>query len=468
MPSIRPFAALCALSLCAIVAPAQSSAAPAVSNLVAFSVSNPIGNVLQGEDGAIYGVTAPGTTIAGGLLYRAAADGTGVSTLFQIDSEQAVQPQAGLTLGSDGMFYGTTGYGSRNESSTTGTVFRISASGTGFEVIHRFATATSTNAEFAAINTDGAFPEAEMIEGSDGYLYGVTSAGGPNGTGAIFKVSHDGADFKVLHTFAADTDTTTAGLVVTVDGAAPKGPLVEGADGFFYGTASRGGANGRGTVFRVAADGSVFEVLHVFSATTADATTGQLENADGAAPVAGLIDGGDGTFYGVTSVGGADGLGVLFAISPDGGTFTVLHQFTGADGARPVAELLLGSDGKLYGTTSAGGTNSSGTASTLGTIFSIDRDGTNFSSLHSFDGTIGSAPSSRLVEVGNAEFIGLLASGGKCGYGTLFRYSGAGTTYTGDERCGRKKSNNNSGGGSGGPALVLLLGSLAWLRRKVV
>ncbi|HET9693370.1 MAG TPA: choice-of-anchor tandem repeat GloVer-containing protein, partial [Steroidobacteraceae bacterium] len=237
---------------------------------------------------------------------------------------------------------------------------------------------------------------------------------------------------------------------------------------FLYGTASLGGANGRGTVFRIGSDGSGFQVLHTFSATTADTTTGQLENTDGALPQAGLVDGGDGYFYGVTTVGGTEGLGVLFAISPDGATFTVLRHFDGPSGARPSAELLLGDDGKLYGTASAGGETSSGTASTLGTLFAIDRvaAGGSFARLHSFDGAVGTTPGSRLVQLGDADFVGTLAGGGVCGNGAIYRYSGAGASYEGSDRCGRSGNNNNDGGGHGGPVLVLLLGSLAWLRRR--
>jgi uncharacterized repeat protein (TIGR03803 family) len=471
MSRIRSVLALCALGLCAGGAHAQTTT-PAVSNLIAFSISTPTGNLALGSDGAIYGVSSAGTSVAGGLIYRAAIDGSSIRTVFQIDPAQGLQPLAGLTVGSDGLFYGTTRFGSVNETSTTGTVFRIAPSGTDFTVLHRFATATQTNADFNAINTDGAYPEAELTEGrllgsedSDGYLYGVTRAGGPNGTGAVFKVSRDGADFHVLHTFAADTDTTTSGLVKTVDGAAPQGKLVQDAERMLYGTTSLGGDNGRGVVFRLATDGSGFQVLHTFGATTNDTTTGQPENDDGAIPVAGLTDGGDGFFYGVTSVGGTEGLGVVFAISPDGGTFRVMHHFDGTTGARPAVELLLGTDGKLYGTTDAGGVTSSNAASTLGTIFSIERDGSGFLRLHSFDGSAGATPGSGLVQVGDADFVGTTTSSGRCGYGALYRYKGDGTVIDGDDRCGRRR--NNSGGGHGGPALVLLLGSLAWWRRKV-
>ena len=185
-------------------------------------------------------------------------------------------------------------------------------------------------------------------------------------------------------------------------------------------------------------------------------------------PTAGLVDGGDSFFYGVTSIGGTEGLGVLFAISPDGVTFTPLKHFDGATGARPTSELMLGSDGRLYGVTSAGGLTASNAASTLGTIFSVDRAGTSFERLHSFDGTAGAAPNSRLVQIGVGDFIGTTVSSGQCGYGALFRYRGDGTAFTGNDRCGRTNANNNdSGGGYGGPALLLLLGSLVGLRRKV-
>ena len=467
MLPIRLAVALGALSLCAHVALGQAT--PAVSNLAAFSFSNPTGNLLLGDDGALYGVSAPTTSLTGGLIYRATVDGSAITTLYQMDIEDALQPQAGLTLGSDGMFYGTTRFGRAGETSTPGTVFKVSQTGTGFTVIHRFATSTGNNADFNPQNTEGAFPETELIEAADGdliHLYGVTTAGGPFGTGAVFRVSRDGTDFDVLHTFAADTDTTTSGLVITADGAAPRGQLLQVGE-FLYGTTAQGGANGRGTVFRIGLDGNGFELLHEFTATTNDATTGQPENPDGSTPTAGLVDGNDGFLYGVTTVGGTDGLGVVYSIAVTDGAFEVVHHFDGETGARPAAELLLGSDGKLYGTTSAGGVDASNAASTLGTIFAIDRwaAGANLTRLHSFDGTVGTAPASRLVQLGDGDFVGTAGGGGNCGYGAIYRYRADGTAFEGNDRCGRSR-NNNSGGGRGGAAFVLLLGSLAWLRRR--
>ena len=460
---LRITSALCALSLSAPVALAQT-ATPAVSTVVAFNVSSPSGNLVRGSDGALYGTTVPATLTAGGLIYRATADGSDVRTIYQISlADDGSSPQAGLTLGSDGMLYGTTKFGRAGEGTSAGTIFRVSQSGSGYTVLHRFEAYTSSNADLNPKNSEGAYPESELTEATDGYLYGVATAGGAHGTGTIFRVSRDGTDFGVLHEFGPDTDTTTSGLVVTEDGAAPFGQLVQAADGLLYGTTTVGGSSGRGTIFRLNVDGTGFQVLKHFSATTNDATTGLAENADGAVPLAGLTEGNDGFLYGVTSAGGTTGQGVLFAISPDGGTYTVLFVFDGTNGQRPVAELLLGTDSRLYGVTSSGGVNSSGSITSAGTVFSIDRAGTGFARMHSFDGSVGAQPSSRLLQFSDTVFVGTLQTSGRCGYGAIFRYSGAGDTVEGNTRCGSKK--NNDGGGSGGAALLLLLGAVAWLRR---
>ncbi len=463
MSLIRSALALFASTLAASVALAQ--AAPAVSTVVALSYSNPSGNLVRGSDGALYGTSVPVTTSTGGLVYRTTVDGSEVTTIHQISlTNDGSSPQAGLTLGSDGILYGTTRFGRAGELTSTGTVFRLAQSGAGYTVLHRFEAYTSSNADLNPQNSDGAYPEAELTEGMDGNLYGVTTAGGPNGTGVIFRLARDGTGFGVLHAFGADTDTSTSGLVVTADGAAPLGQLVQATDGMLYGTTSAGGTNGRGTVFRLNTDGTGFQVLKHFSATTTNATTGLAENADGATAVAGLVDGNDGFLYGVTASGGTTGQGVVFAISSDGAVYTVLHVFDGATGQRPIAELLLGQDGRLYGVTSAGGVNSSGSTTSSGTVFSIDRTGTGFTRMHSFDGTVGAQPASKLVQLSSGVFVGTLQNSGKCGYGTVFRYSAAGDTVAGNTKCGR--SNKDNGGGAGGPAVVLLLGTLAWLRRR--
>ena len=460
-PFARQLRALACVTL--LVAPIIAHGQSAVSTVVAFSSSEPNGGIVVGGDGGYYGTTSSSSTITGGLIYRVSPDGTQMKTIYQLSNTEAYAPLAGLLVGSDGVLYGTTSLGAVGvEPSTAGTVFSIKTDGKGFTILHKFAPVTASNVNQNPINVDGAYPETALIEGSDGFLYGVTRAGGPNGTGAVFKVSRDGTSFKLLHTFAPVTSDANAAVPVNLDGAAPLGVLLQGADGFLYGTTSVGGVNGRGTIFRVGTDGSGFQLQHVFAALP-DSSSPQA-NVGGASPLAGLTDGKDGRFYGVASGGGTNGVGTIFAFDPVGRLFSVMHNFEDSNGDTPAGAMILGLDTRLYGTTAFGGTTSNGSKSTLGTIFSIARDGTGFSKLHSFDNSQGSNPRGRLLQTNATTLIGVALAGGRCGQGTIYQYSSTGATVVGDTGCGQKKS--NKGGGTTTPVLLLLLGTLGLARAR--
>src|SRR5207245_451954 len=145
----------------------------------------------------------------------------------------------------------------------------------------------------------------------------------------------------------------------------PVAPLIQGSDGNFYGTTSQGGPANAGTVFQLTPAGT-FTVLYAFTG-----------GADGGYPYAGLIQGADGNFYGTTYHGGASGAGTVFRLTPTG-EIAVLHAFTGgSDGAYPYAGVTLGTDGNLYGTASQGG------AANGGVVFQLTPDGT-LTALHAF------------------------------------------------------------------------------------
>lgn len=471
MPSTRRFLSLSfrqsvrSLALLLLAGPtvALAQTSPAVSTIVSFSSSQASSAPVRGPDGALYGTSSVSSSVTGGLIYRAAVDGTSIETVHQLKVDEGYSPIGGLILGSDGRLYGTTSIGAVTQANTPGTVFRILPDGSGFTVLHRFQTFSATNQAGSAVNADGATPETELVEGNDGFLYGVTRFGGPNGTGVVFKVSREGTGFTVLHSFGPITSAASVSPVLNADGIGPVGALVAGSDDYFYGTAADGGLTGHGTVFRLRFDGTAFEVLHTFTAVVETEDSSLPTNEDGATPIAGLTDGQDGRYYGVTNFGGEFGNGTIFAIDPVGGVFAVLHDFDGFKGARPTGELLLAQDGKLYGTTATGGTNAAGTVTTAGTIFSINRDGTGFTSLLSLDGSDGSTPSGRLLQLDAATFIGLAQGGGRCGQGTLYQLSLTGATVDGIDNCGQRR--NSSGSGSVTPALVLLLGALGVARR---
>ncbi len=135
-----------------------------------------------------------------------------------------------------------------------------------------------------------------------------------------------------------------------MDGAQPHDRLVQASDGNFYGTAAIGGTNNYGVVFKVTPGGAE-SLLYSFA--------GGL--MDGADPRGGLVQGSDGNFYGVTTYGDTNNVGLLFEMTP-GGTETVLHSFTGGptDGADAVRRFSQASDGTLYGSTITGGANGEG------------------------------------------------------------------------------------------------------------
>ena len=482
MPSIRrpQYPTFVSRARCWIVAllatlPAVTFAqsTPAVSTLVAFSGSQPAGTPVFGPDGALYGMTSIVNTVTGGLVYRLASDGSGIRTVYSLKITDGYSPAGGVLLGSDDLLYGTTIFGSSNVLNSSGTVFSVSPSGAGFTVLRNFApyTVIVVDGINYPTNADGVAPSTELVEGSDGYLYGVTSAGGPNGTGVVFKISRDGTDFAVLHAFGPVTDEPDLpGQTgdpdvppINADGIGAAAPLLAAVDGHLYGVATAGGPNGAGTIFRVRPDGSGFAVVYSFP-TLVENSSGNLINAGGGNPLAGLTDGDDGRLYGVTSQGGSTGFGTLFALDPVGGVYTVLHQFDGPTGRQPEGELLLGLDGRLYGTTAFGGEDWSASNSGYGTIFAIARDGTGFTRLHSFNFNDGFRPSGRLLQTDASTFIGLNQAGARCEQGSVFQFSLTGAKVDGVTNCGRRK--NNNGGGGVTPALLLLLATVAVARRR--
>ena len=224
---------------------------------------------------------------------------------------------------------------------------------------------------------DGANPQAELVQGGDGYFYGTTFGGGQDGLGTAFKISPGGA----LSTFSLWS------LSGGNHGANPSAGLVQGSDGNFYGTASGGGRYTNGTVFQISTNGALSSLC-------------SFNVSDGDDPQAGLVQGSDGNFYGTASGGGQKGYGTVFKIDPNG-ALTGLYSFTGGnDGANPAGVLVQGSDGNFYGTASGGGRY------TNGTVFQISTNGA-LSSLYSFTGgNDGAYPKAGLVQGSDGNFYG--------------------------------------------------------------
>ncbi len=258
-------------------------------------------------------------------------------------------PVSGVILATDGKLYGTDFRGGTGQK---GVIFRINLNGSGFEVIHNFSSLSNSDG--------GAFPEAGVLEASDGRLYGTTTDGGTNCGGTIYSANRDGSDFKVLYNFESEDSPAN-----------PESELIEGEDGMLYGTTTSGGDPGDGTVFRINKNGSGYQVLHEF-----DADTGQ-----GAFPSAPLIQGADGSLYGCANDQPfPNNGGKLFKLQTDGSGYQVIHDFDTApdDGAGLIFGLTEGRDGSLYGTTYMGGTHQNGIA------FRLHKDGSAYRVLWNF------------------------------------------------------------------------------------
>jgi uncharacterized repeat protein (TIGR03803 family) len=192
------------------------------------------------------------------------------------------------------------------------------------------------------------------------------------------------------------------------DGASPLAGLAQASDGNFYGATLHGLGASLGTLFRLTS-ANLFTTLHAFGG-----------GDDGGNPLASLVPGSDGNLYGTASTGGSNGVGTVFSLGTNG-LFTPLWSFNSTNGSCPAGSLVQGSDGKLYGTTSAGGTQD------LGTVFSLSTNG-GFNSLVSFDYTAGAYPSNGLVQAADGAFYGTASSGGtNGGWGTVFRLTADGT-----------------------------------------
>jgi uncharacterized repeat protein (TIGR03803 family) len=281
------------------------------------------------------------------------------------------------------------------------------------------ATSASTAAEYTLLhgftgptNHDGANPYYGKLTTDGTSLYGLTLSGGSNNVGTIFKISPEGSDYQVLHSFNGVYILNQNGN--TNDGAHPYGSLLL-IGSTLYGMTQDGGTNGffgetLGTIFRINTDGTGFSLIHSFSDNEGP--------DDGYGPYGSLVT--DGTnLFGMTTESTLGAGGVIFSISPNGSNYTIMHVFgtNSIDGSAPQGSLLY-SGGVLYGMTADGGTNGTTDA---GTIFSINTDGTGYQLIYSFSGTTtdGGNPYGSLI-LSNSTFYGMTRNGGANSEGTVF------------------------------------------------
>lgn len=366
-----------------------------VTTLVSFTGTNganlganPYAELIQTVDGNFYGTTELGGISNIGTVFRITPNGA-LTTLVSFTGTNGACPGAnpygGLVQSGNGALYGTTRNGGTNN---LGTVFKITTNG----ILTTLVTFNGTN---------GSAPLTGLLLASDGYLYGTTFTGGVSNKGTIFQMTTNGV-LNVLISFPGGTN-----------GSAPEAGLIQGMDGYLYGTTYAGG-----NLFQARTNGVITNLL-VFTGTSGPYL--------GKVPHGKLVQDAYGNLYGTTYQGGIYdapyGWGTVFKVTTNG-VFNTLHNFDSTNGANPIAGVILGNDGNLYGTTVVGGG-----PPPLGTVFQLTTNGI-FTPLYFFDYNAsnstfphGASLYGGLVQGSDGNFYGTAELGGASGYGTIFKIS---------------------------------------------
>ena len=345
------------------------------------SGAGPHGPVVEAPDGSLWGTTEGGGPMNTGTIFRVTKTGV-FATMHEFSGEDGSGALAGLVLGADGNFYGTTARGG-TDLQFGGTAFRITPAGV-LTTLHNF--------------YDG---PGQLIVGNDGAFYAVTE--NPSWPGRVFRVTTTGA--VTILAALPDVGGDVAGL---------KGALVQTADGTLFGTALANrtpSPNQDGAVFRLPPGGSIERIATLGGVLGVWQQSGLTLGSDGfiygaselsrfptsenpssgygtvyRLPVSGpaslvalmstggptrllgrLVEAGDGRLYGVSCAGGTYNFGTVYRLEA-ANTVTVLHSFEDWDGLCP-SGITLGPDGALYGTARGG------TGNSWATVFRITTSG---------------------------------------------------------------------------------------------
>jgi uncharacterized repeat protein (TIGR03803 family) len=403
--------------------------------------------LVQGTDGNLYGTTSFGGKNNAGTVFKMTPAGA-LTTIYSFCSKpkcaDGAYPEVGLTLATNGNFYGTTQGGGFDCSLSAvtpgcGTVFEITPEGE-LTTLYTFCKGNGNC-------VDGANPKAPLIQATNGDFYGTTFYGGnSNDAGTLFQLTAAG-EFTTLYTFCSEDGiychdgANPGGLMVQVPRSGGDHPTSAKAQAPvpIYATTDAGGAVhydgspcGEGMAYHLepepdenfvegfyweceyddAAKGAYllgYTLFHVF---------GKSVEADSTSDAS--------TLFGAASGGGANLSGVVYELTTSG-AYTVLHSFCSeancADGAYPASTASEGSDGNFYGTTAGGNGNSKCPGlNGCGTVYQITPTGT-LTTLHSFEVTDGEDPDSMITQATNGTFYGLTSEGGTSGDGTIFSIS---------------------------------------------
>jgi len=270
-------------------------------------------------------------------------------------------------------------------------------------------------------NGDGASPHGRLAFDSKGNIFGTTQAGGTNGTGTVYELSPQaggGWAETVLYSFSASG---------TTDGADPSAGMTIAPDGTMYSTTPDGGSTGAGVIFSMkkTSKGWKQKVIQNLNGSS-----------NGGFPYEGLMMDTAGNLYGAAPTGGASGQGVIYRLSltKKGWVETVLYNFTNQNGDGSGLywiDLISDKAGNIYGATSFGGTNGTGTVWEL--VYSKSKKTYSETILYEFGANgsgDGNNPYGGLAMDSKGNLYGTTLNGGSSNIGTSYKLTKRGTTWT--------------------------------------
>jgi len=350
--------------------------------------ARPGGDLMQASNGNLYGITSAGGALGYGVIFEYDPVLDVYSNKYDFDLITGAGSFGSLLQASNGKLYGMTYYGGVN---SLGVIFEYNITADTYTLI----------LDFDGV-TNGSLPNTDLVQASNGKLYGMTSEGGTNGLGVLFEYDY------VLDTCIKKLDFDGAG-----NGSSPQGSLIQASNGKLYGLTTFGGNNDGGVLFDYN--------------TLTDAYTKKLDfnvMPNGGNPVSSLLQASNGKLYGITTNGGTDENGVLFEYNPVTSTYSKKLDFETSTGNYPGGELIEATNGKLYGMTSQGGIND------YGVLFEYDPLTESYTIKFNFDGMLnGGEPEGALLQASNGKLYGITNSGGANFSGVLFEYNLTTDTY---------------------------------------
>lgn len=333
--------------------------------------------------GELWGMTSGGGSANFGTIFKTDINGSNFLVQENFGTKYGTLPDySQFLVTTNGKMYGLTSSGGKYN---FGILFEYDPVSTSYVKKHDFN---------GSLN--GATPMGSLIQASNGKLYGMTSSGGANNLGVLFEYD------LITNIYSKKIDFNGA-----INGAQPKGSLIETLNGKLYGMTYAGGANNMGTVFEFNISNSTYTKLIDFNGSI-----------NGSYPYGDLLKVTNNKLYGMTFLGGINNKGVIFELDYSSFLFTKKMDFSGAiTGANPAGKLIVANNNKLYGLTSLGGTSNSGV------LFEFDQLNSTFTKKFDFNTlSCGSNPFGNLLQANNGKLYGLTQTGGLSTTGVLFEY----------------------------------------------